>query len=189
MENLSYPSQVEKWDVWEVSFRGPMDGNPFTDHHVTGVFTGKNESHQVDGFYDGDGVYRVRFMPSFEGTYSFCLHADFWEEEKKGQFVAGPAKKGNHGPVRVAGTYHFAYEDGTPYDSIGTTCYVWELQSDSQIEKTLQTLSEQPFNKMRFCLFPKHYDYNLHEPRCYPFEGTPMDSSVSDPGQFCRLHR
>ena len=28
----------------------------------------------------------------------------------------------------VANTYHMAYEDGTPYYSIGTTCYVWELQ-------------------------------------------------------------
>lgn len=184
MQNFQYPSRVEKWDVWEVSFSGPTEGNPFTDYHVTGVFTGKNESRQVDGFYDGDGVYRVRFMPSFEGTYSFRLHADFWDEEQKGQFVAEPAKKGNHGPVRVAGTYHFAYEDGTPYYSIGTTCYVWELQSDSQIEKTLQTLSEQSFNKIRFCLFPKHYDYNLHEPRCYPFEGTPMDSSVLTPDNF-----
>ena len=27
-------------------------------------------------------------------------------------------------------------------------------------------------------IFPKHYDYNLGEPRSYPYEGTPMDSSV-----------
>ena len=33
----------------------------------------------------------------------------------------------NHGPVRVAGTYYLAYEDGTPYHCIGTTCYVLSL--------------------------------------------------------------
>ena len=25
----------------------------------------------LDGFYDGDGVYKVRFMPAFEGEYTF----------------------------------------------------------------------------------------------------------------------
>ncbi|MGN0778267.1 MAG: DUF5605 domain-containing protein [Aristaeellaceae bacterium] len=80
--------------------------------------------------------------------------------------------------VRVAHTWHFAYEDGTPYYSIGTTCYVWPWQRDAVIQDTLSTLSDSAFNKIRFCVFPKHYDYNLTEPRSYPYEGTPMDSSV-----------
>lgn len=80
--------------------------------------------------------------------------------------------------MRVANTYHMAYEDGTPYYSIGTTCYVWELQSDELIEQTFETLKNSAFNKIRFCIFPKHYDYNLREPRSYPYEGIPMDSSV-----------
>ena len=33
----------------------------------------------------------------------------------------------------VAGQYHFAYADGAPYYSIGTTCYVWNLQPDERI--------------------------------------------------------
>ena len=61
---------------------------------------------------------------------------------------------------------------------MGTTCYVWDLQSDELIEKTLKTLKASAFNKIRFCVFPKHYDYNLGEPRSYPYQGTPMDSSV-----------
>ena len=27
-----------------------------------------------------------------------------------------------------------------------------------------------PFNKVRHCVFPKHYDYNHNEPQLYPFE-------------------
>ena len=42
-----------------------------------------------------------------------------------GKFQVTPASEENHGPIRVANTYHFAYEDRTPYYSIGTTCYVW----------------------------------------------------------------
>ena len=178
MENGRYKKQVEKWDVFEVEFQGPAEGNPFTDYEVTGTFESKSECTRVDGFYDGNGIYKVRFMPSFEGEYTFKISAGFLDADLEGSFTATAPGRDNHGPVRVANTYHFAYEDGTPYYSIGTTCYVWDLQSDSLIKKTLKTLKESAFNKIRFCVFPKHYDYNLGEPRSYPYEGTPMDSGV-----------
>ena len=70
----------------------------------------------------------------------------------------------------VANTYHFAYDDGKEYYPCGTTCYVWELQSKETQEKTYESLASSPFNKIRFCVFPKHYVYNLKEPAQYPFE-------------------
>ncbi len=157
---------------------GKPRGNPFTDYRIRGTFIGKNEKIVTDGFYDGDGIYKVRFMPSFEGDYKFLITGNFSDETFEGSFQVTVPSEDNHGPVRVANTWHFAYEDGTPYYSIGTTCYVWELQSDELIEQTLETLKNGAFNKIRFCVFPKHYDYNLGEPRSYPYEGTPMDSSV-----------
>ena len=177
MKRMEYSARVHRWGVQEVSLSGPTEGNPFTDCPVSGTFTGKNETVHADGFYDGDGIYRVRFMPSFEGDYHFRIEAPFMAQAE-GDFAVLPAEEGNHGPVRVANTYHFAYEDGTPYYSVGTTCYVWALQSDERIRETLKSLEEARFNKIRFCIFPKHYAYNLGEPRSYPYEGTPMDSSV-----------
>ncbi len=173
-----YQKQVYKWSVFEVTCSGTADGNPFTERKITGTFTGKQESVTVDGFYDGEGVYKVRFMPSFEGEYSFQIDGNFGGDPEQGIFTVIAPKEGNHGPVRVANTWHFAYEDGTPYYSVGTTCYVWELRSDAEIEQTFEALKNSAFNKIRFCVFPKHYDYNLGEPRSYPYEGTPMDSSV-----------
>ena len=67
-------------------------------------------------------------MPSFEEEYSFRLTSNFTEGEQTGSFTVTPAAPGNHGPVRVCGTYHFAYEDATPYYSIGTTCYDFYLR-------------------------------------------------------------
>jgi hypothetical protein len=174
----SFTKETERWGVFEVSCPGKKEGNPFTDYAIEGCFKSKNETVCVDGFYDGEGVYKVRFMPSFEDRYSFEIKGSFSEKTFAGEFVAGPPRKGNHGPLRVANSFHFAYEDGTPYYSIGTTCYVWELQNDDLQKQTLETLKDSAFNKIRFCIFPKHYDYNLKEPRSYPYEGTPMDSSV-----------
>lgn len=74
-----------------------------------------------------------------------------------------------HGMVRAVGT-HFEYEDGTFYYPFGTTVYALAHQEESIIEETLNTLANSPFNKVRMCVFPKHYQYNNNEPRFYPFE-------------------
>lgn len=174
-------NKVEKYGVFELEFKGISTGNPYIERKITATFEGKNEKIVVDGFYDGDGIYKVRFMPSFEGVYHYYVEGDFSDDlqirDLTGDFEAVAPKEGNHGPVHTAGM-HFAYADGTPYYSIGTTCYVWDLQTDELIEETFKSLKESAFNKIRFCVFPKHYDYNLREPRSYPYEGTPMDSSV-----------
>jgi hypothetical protein len=178
MTNFDYSRQVERWNVFEAVCPGHGDKNPFIDYSIRGIFRSKNETKTVDGFYDGDGIYRVRFMPSFAEDYEFEISGTFSDEKYTGKISVVPASEHNHGPVRVANGFHFAYEDGTPYYSIGTTCYVWELQSEELQKKTLETLAKSPFNKIRFCIFPKHYNYNFNEPFSYPYEGTPMDSSV-----------
>src|SRR5260370_23195842 len=83
---------------------------------------------------------------------------------KTGGFEVTAPKPGNHGPVRVAHTFHFAYADGTPYFPIGTTCYASTHQGDRLEEQTLATLKKSPFNKIRMCVFPKHYAFNQNEP-------------------------
>ncbi|MDO4458718.1 MAG: DUF5605 domain-containing protein [Clostridia bacterium] len=162
-------SFVERWKLFEISTNGKSDGNPFTDYPVTAEFRNKNKSCKVDGFYDGDGVYRVRFMPSILGEYEYTISSDAFDTIT-GTFTCTEASDGNHGPVRVCNNYHFAYEDGTPYYPFGTTCYVWELQSEELQNKTLEELAKGYFNKIRFCIFPKHYHYNLKEPASYPYE-------------------
>src|ERR1051325_8277288 len=57
------PRSVEKWSIFELELKGPTDGNPFVDVRFSAVFTDGTRTHDVAGFYDGDGVYRVRFMP------------------------------------------------------------------------------------------------------------------------------
>lgn len=172
-----YPSEVEKWNVYEMIIQGPSDGNPFIDYKIKGTFYGKNETKTVEGFYDGDNTYKIRFMPSFEGEYEFTVETNFIEKKFEGMFYVTKASEKNHGPVRVANTFHFAYEDGTPYYPFGTTCYAWVHQNIDLQEITLETLKNTAFNKIRFCIFPKHYLYNLKEPITYPYEGTPCDIS------------
>jgi len=176
--------KVERWGIYEWTGNGHDDGNPFVDYEIVGTFKGEHEEKTVKGFYDGDGRYVVRFMPSYTGTYTYKIYGNFTDQTYEGTFEVTEPSEGNHGPVSVANTYHFQYADKTPYYPIGTTCYVWELQSDELIEQTYKSLAESGFNKIRFCIFPKHYDYNLREPRSYPYVGTPVDSSILTPDNF-----
>lgn len=175
---------VNKWGVFEASIKGNSEGNPFIDEVFTGIFTSENESVCINGFYDGDGLYKIRFMPSYEGNYSFVLHASFTEKVFSGSFIVDSPKENNHGPVHVKDQYHFEYADGTPYISIGTTSYVWHLQDEETKQSTLKTLKDASFNKMRFCVFPKHYVYNFKDPEYFPYVGTPMDASILNEDNF-----
>ncbi len=172
--SLRAAQTVEQWGTFEASFNGPTNGNPFTDVQFSARFSQGTNSIKANGFYDGDGIYRVRFMPEQQGQWHYITESSSPElNGHTGDLSVTPPSPGNHGPVHVAYTYHFAYADGTPYEEIGTTSYAWIHQTKALQEETLQTLSNAPFNKVRMLVFPKHYDWNTNEPILYPYEGAP----------------
>jgi hypothetical protein len=185
--------KTEKWGIFEVTLNGPKDGNPFTDIKVTGRFMKDKDTISVQGFYDGDGIYKIRFMPHKEGEWTYLISSNAKKlDKKKGSFICTPAQMDNHGPVVVKDTFYFAYADGTPHNSFGTTCYGWVHQGDSLAKATLRTLAKGYFNKMRMCIFPKSYDWNHNEPQYYPFEGTPLKNwnySLLNPAFFRNIEK
>ena len=181
-------AQTERWTIYEISLPGPSAGNPFVDVEIGARFALGHRSIDVDGFYDGQGVYKIRFMPDTPGDWTYSTHSNRAElNGKTGKFICAPARAGNHGPVRVRNTTHFSYEDGAPYIPIGTTAYAWTHQGDALEEQTLQTLRSAPFNKMRMCVFPKSYAYNANEPVYYPFENN--DYTRFNPAFFAHLEK
>ncbi|MGO7426099.1 DUF5060 domain-containing protein, partial [Rhizobium ruizarguesonis] len=135
------------------------------------VFTHKSREVRVPGFYDGNGIYRIRFMPDIEGKWSFLTRSKTAAlDGKTGALTATEPSAGNHGPVRVCNKFHFAYADGTPFLSFGTTCYAWTHQPLEMQKQTLETLKKARFNKLRMGVFPKDYPYNVNEPLYACFE-------------------
>ncbi|MBN1247227.1 MAG: DUF5060 domain-containing protein [Anaerolineae bacterium] len=164
-------STAERWGIFELALEGPANGNPFLDVTFGATFTYKHRAVAVDGFYDGDGIYRVRFMPDEEGEWEGTTTSNVPVlDGRKSHFTCTAAGEGNRGPVRVHDTTHFIYEDGTPHFSFGTTCYAWNHQGDALEEQTLATLKIAPYNKLRMCIFPKHYAFNRNEPQHHAFE-------------------
>src|SRR5438094_6324198 len=180
---------VEQWGVFELTLTGPTGGNPFVDAELTGHFSQGNHHLTVRGFYDGQGAYKVRFMPDRTGEWQYFTGSNVPAlNDRSGTFICEKPSAGNHGPVRVRNTYHFAYADGTPYFPVGTTSYAWNHQGDALEKQTLATLKQGPFNKLRFCVFPKHYAYNQNEPPLYPFEQKTSGKNPEARWDFARFN-
>ncbi len=162
---------VAKWDLFEASFTGPDSGNPYLEVSFEAFFKQNSRVVRVPGFYDGAGVYKVRFMPDNEGewTYTTISNAPALDGQAGGFTAVAPGKD-NHGPVHVAHQFHFAYADGKPYLPFGTTSYAWTHQPLDLQATTLKTLAETRFNKMRMSVFPKDYPFNVNEPLYDIFE-------------------
>ncbi|WP_284754703.1 DUF5605 domain-containing protein [Arthrobacter sp. efr-133-R2A-120] len=169
-----YPTTAAALERFELTLAGPSHGNPFTDVELRAVFTAPSgDTLSVPGFYDGDGSYKVRLLIPGPGEWTFTTTSNARSlDGVAGVFMAAEPVAGAKGVVRVAETFHFAYENGTPYLPIGTTSYAWTHQGDALEKQTLDTLAAGPFNKMRMCVFPKSYLFNENEPEFYPFEGS-----------------
>jgi hypothetical protein len=172
---VSTGSTAEQWGIYEIELKGPSEGNPFVDVRFSAIFDHGGTQVAVPGFYDGDGMYRVRFMPDKPGIWKYRTESNRWDlTGKAGEFTVHPAGPGNHGPVRVHHTFHFAYADGTPFKPIGTTIYNWIDTPEELQEETLRTLAASPFNKARMLITqqPTPYRKEFAPPR-WPYAGQP----------------
>ena len=184
---------VPKWEVFELTLAGPSSGNPFIDVQLGATFALGHRLVTVDGFYDGTGTYKVRFMPDTEGEWVYTTSSNIAVlAGRTGKIACVAALPTVHGPVMVRNQHHFAYADGTPYFPFGTTCYAWVHQSEELQRETLETLRTAPFNKIRMCVFPKSYEYNHNEPALYPFDRDSAgisDFSRPNPAFFAHLEQ
>jgi hypothetical protein len=163
------PIAVERWGIFEKTFTGPSEGNPFVDVDLKATFNIGHRKVEIAGFYDGDRAYKIRFMPDTKGTWSFTTSSNKSELDGiTGEFECVEATPGNHGPVKVKNTFHFVHADGTPFVPFGTTCYGWGFSGEELESMTIQSLKDSPFNKLRMIvLCQKEGKHDL-----LPFEGS-----------------
>lgn len=156
---------MRQYETFELVFSGEPLTESWAQIDLTATFSCGNTVRTVPGFYDGEGRYIVRFLPEQAGIWHWKVRGRIQAE---GEEVCDVAHKGR-GLIRAVDT-HFEYEDGALFIPFGTTVYALAHQDDDLVEQTLETLKTAPFNKLRLCVFPKHYDYNHNEPSCYAFE-------------------
>jgi hypothetical protein len=160
---------IEQWGLFELALQGPSDGNPFQDNILGATFTYEHRTVSVKGFYDGEGIYRIRFMPDTPGRWTFATTSNAHEMNgHTGQFTCTPAGPGNHGPVTTAHQFHFEHADGTAYLPFGTTTYAFLFTGDRNAANSLAGMQGK-FNKTRVCILPKPLGQG---PQPLPFPNT-----------------
>src|SRR3989441_4980994 len=156
-------ASVEAYDFVEVAVNvaGPDAPNPFTDVKVRGSFakTGQTGRTAVDGFCDSpDGsVYRIRFMPSSPGDYTYTVtyqQGGGVEKTYTGAFRASDGHR--RGPIRVDPKYpwHFIWEGtGEHYFFNGTTAF-WLMgwRDERIINNCIDRLRALKINRIRVLL-------------------------------------
>lgn len=169
---------MRQYQTYELIFYGEEPEDSYVQIDLEAVFetigeNGESEKITVKGFYAGEGVYKVRFYPTSTGLYSWHIFTTLpLKGDISGEEIcekAEPESIDERGMVKAVGT-HFEYADGTFFYPFGTTIYALAHQESGLIGETYQSLRMAPFNKVRHCVFPKHYDYNHNEPPFYAFE-------------------
>ena len=121
--SLSAQEKIRKYEQFELTLEAAVSGNPFLEVEFKGDFTYNGETKTVRGFYDGEGTFKVRFMPHLKGIWTYTTSSNINAlNRQKGRFICVENTGDVHGMVRVAQQHHFAFDDGTPFYPFGTTC-------------------------------------------------------------------
>ncbi len=143
---------VEQYHIYEIRLLSEAKhSNPF-DVNVSATVSGpENRKLQVPGFYDGDGVWKVRFSPDALGLWSWTTTSD--DPELSGQTGEVRCVKNTHPQIHgglmidAEHPYHFIYQDGTRYFLLGYECdWLWALDLNSpdteQLERFINEISD-----------------------------------------------
>lgn len=167
---------MKQFEMFTYTLRGAEPKDDWVNVDLEGVFREGEKETRVKGFYAGNGEYQVRYLPRYIGTCSFEIHGNIPLEEtgEMGEILLSQKEDvlenpGRHGVVKAVET-HFEHEDGTVFLPFGTTVYAMIHQEKELLAQTLATLKDAPFNKIRFCVFPKDFCFNKNEPELFAFE-------------------
>lgn len=135
--------RVAKWQPWDFEFKAQTgSSNPF-QVPITATIEGPGGIKFTSlGFYDGNGIWKVRVSPSAEGLWSLATHSPQADlDGRKMTFTCLPNTNSNiRGGARIdpGNPRHFIREDGSRWFALGYECdWLWALDLDRPNTLTL----------------------------------------------------
>lgn len=136
------------WQLQEVEFHSAQHyANPYVNVQLWVELKGPNFSHRVYGFWDGGNVFRVRFVATTPGKWSWTSGSNQPNDKslngKSGSFTARDwsEKEKDENPTRrgflraTTNGHALEYADGTPFFLVGDTwlgAATWRLPLTGQ---------------------------------------------------------
>ncbi len=156
-----------QYQMFELKFGGTEPTGSQSIIDLTATFICQDTVKEVSGFYAGNGNYIIRYLPQQTGLVQWKVQGIFTAEGEEECLLGEDGI--HHGLVKPMGTA-LIYEDGSSCRPFGTTVYSMMHQPQELIQQTIKTILASPFDKVRTCLFPKHYIFNENEPELFAFE-------------------
>ena len=191
-EGESSPISAWQWEVVDIRLEPSEIPLQPIDLAFSASFTHETGgSIKVPGFYDGEGIFVIRFTPPSSGVWKYKTSAAAGElDGQVGQLLVAPARAGRRGGVTIDPTAptRFQFENGDRYYPIAFESdwlFALDAQNPDDIPVTrgfVDTLARDGFNQIVMNVFaydvswrkddrllPEH-DYG--SPTAYPFQGT-----------------
>lgn len=155
MTRIQNPETVARRTVGEWALRGQNDyGNPFADVVLDAVFTAPSgEVLTMPGFYDGDGIWRIRFNPGEAGTWHYRTTATPADPglEAEGTFEVTANETRGFLRSTPGEAWGFTFESGAPAFLVGDTVYnlIGMAMSGGDVDDFLRRRAEQGFGLLR----------------------------------------
>jgi len=153
---------VAIWHIFETSFTSSRTyENPVQDITVRVSFRSPNsEISDVEAFWDGGKIWRVRFQPEVEGIWTYTATCSDEENTglhgQEGKFICKTSNDKRalyrHGRIRVSDDeYTLVHADGTPF--FWLACTAWNgalLSNDKDWDKYLTNRKLKGFTAIQF---------------------------------------
>ena len=135
--------EVPRWQPYDFVFvSAAKPANPFALSFTATLKGPTNQEFKTRGFYDGSGLWKVRFSPNAEGTWTLVTTSE--APDLNGKTVTFSCVRNPnprvHGGLRVDADHphHFIFEDGSRYFLMGYECdWLWALDQQSATLATL----------------------------------------------------
>ena len=147
---------VPRWQPHDFEFTAHVSTqNPFLVPFNAVVIGPGGISFKVPGFFDGNGMWKIRVAPSTEGLWKLQTESELPElTGKTVTFECGPNPNAKvHGVLRVDKdhAHHFIFDDGTRFYMQGYEYdWLWALDMDKTdvptVSKTLDLIGSYGFN-------------------------------------------
>jgi len=197
---------IEQYHTHDFAFAAAVSGNPF-DVDVRAEFQGPGGIRvTVPGFYDGNGIWKVRFSPTVTGRWT--LRTTSSVASLNGRTDNAIECEPNRAPavhgsllVDALHPHHFIYQDGTRYFLMGYEAdWLWAVGLEDpdrkEMRRLIRQISDHGFNHVLVNVYGydttwspgKKHQWDLGPAPIFPWEGTndKPDHSRLNPEYFKR---
>lgn len=147
------PSVVEKYGIFEIPLVATgISSNKYKDVRLKGVFQGPTQTIEIDGFWNGGDIFKVRMAPTEVGTWTYSISGSHSAFSKSGSFEVIDSEHKGFVKVNPDYPYTFMREDGTPWLWKGETswrAYTQLLPFEGRYKEYIDLRAEQGYNAVQ----------------------------------------